>query len=73
VTIDELTKIASALGIKLTHAQEGTQMYQAWADRVVEADKFDQDILSSSNTLGRAALIVQRNAAIREANRYAGG
>jgi hypothetical protein len=47
VTIDELTKIASALGIKL----KGTQMYQAWAARVVEADKFDQDILSASNTL----------------------
>lgn len=32
--IDEITKTATELGITLTSAKEGTQIYQCWADRV---------------------------------------
>jgi hypothetical protein len=37
MNIDEITRIAKELGIKLTAAEEGTEMYQCWAERVMLA------------------------------------
>jgi hypothetical protein len=37
MNIDEIIRIAKDLGIKLTNAEEGTEMYRAWADRVMLA------------------------------------
>lgn len=35
--VTETTAIAKSLGIKLTNANEGTDLYEAWADRVWQA------------------------------------
>ena len=38
--IDEITDMARRLGIKLTSAQEGSDLYECWAYRVLEAWEF---------------------------------
>ena len=35
--INEVIEAAKALGITLTNANEGTDLYQCWADRVMDA------------------------------------
>jgi hypothetical protein len=35
--INEVIDAAKALGITLTNANEGTDLYQCWADRVMDA------------------------------------
>jgi hypothetical protein len=35
--IDQITRIAQQLNIKLTAAEEGTDIYRCWADRVEDA------------------------------------
>ena len=67
MTIDQITKAASDLGIKLTHANEGTEIYQCWADRVLEAEATVRHPLPLNVGQQRAL----RAAAVREANRYA--
>ena len=69
--VTELTKTAVELGIKLTNAEEGTEPYQAWADRVEYVWQ-----LWSCPSLVRPDLSLPRltetvNALIREASNYA--
>ena len=35
--IDEITDMARRLGIKLTNAEEGSELFKCWADRVLMA------------------------------------
>ncbi|MEJ2125796.1 MAG: hypothetical protein P8Y47_13615 [Alphaproteobacteria bacterium] len=37
MNIDQITRIAQQLNIKLTAAEEGTDLYRCWADRVEDA------------------------------------
>jgi hypothetical protein len=75
MTIDQITQAAVALGIKLTHANEGTEMYKSWAARVRKAHTYDLDAKFAaeywpgSHQLGLAE--DSRAKAIAEANRYA--
>jgi hypothetical protein len=74
MTIIELTKIAASLGIKLTTAEEGTEMFEAWADRVIAAKMDDEqfDMWAARDDWSRAdSCAIELDAAIAEANRYA--
>ena len=75
--VTTLTTIAKLLGIKLTNAEEGTEVYEAWKDRVEQANEYDLDINHARNLRSRQAqedvkeFTEKRDAAISEANRYA--
>ena len=74
--VTTLTKIAADLGIKLTNAEEGTEMYTAWADRVEQAEGYDLDLNHARKSRGPEAeyargSVAKRDSAIAEANRYA--
>jgi hypothetical protein len=40
--LDQITKTAKGLGITPTNANEGTELYKCWADRVAEAQRINQ-------------------------------
>jgi hypothetical protein len=71
--IDELTRVAVALGIKLTNADEGSELYAAWADRVREAEMHRQTMKRFVTGLPPEYCHAwqQMDAAIAEASRYA--
>ena len=68
MTVVQLTATATALGIKLTNANEGTEIYQCWADRVLlaalHAEKLVHSVLHKEHAK-------RRDEYIAEANRYA--
>jgi hypothetical protein len=55
--INEIIDAAVILGIKLTNAEVGTELYRCWADRVVQAWycrrdvdlKFYQEMIAAAN------------------------
>jgi hypothetical protein len=73
--VTEITKIAQALGIKLTNAEEGTEIYQCWADRVEEAKMHDDratDAWDCRPDSGDGEIEARRRDIMcAEANRYA--
>jgi len=77
MTMKELIQTAQALGIKLTNAEEGTELYRAWADRVEQAEEHDLDLNFARNQRGSEAreytqeFSAKRDAAVADANRYA--
>jgi hypothetical protein len=77
--MDELTRVAVALGIKLARAEEGTDQYECWADRVREAEMRDQQYRRWSlfDTCEPLRIVDfaqdKRREAIAEASRYAIG
>ena len=42
--LQEITDIARKLGIKLTSAEEGSELFECWRDRVLEADGRADDV-----------------------------
>ena len=71
MNIDQITKAASTLGIKLTNANEGTEIYQCWADRVLQA-KHHQDWMSVCGDRGSRESCARRlSESIRFASSYA--
>ena len=60
MNIDQITEIAERLEITLTNAEDGTEMYKCWADRVEAAwNAWCDDRIEYCQEL------------IEEANRYA--
>ena len=71
MTNEHIIASASALGIKLTRAEEGTEIYETWADRVRQADSHQFEAFNNDTASGYAAHTKFMREAIIEANRYA--
>lgn len=67
---DQVESIATRLGIKHSRAARLSQLWQCWADRVLEADMHNRR-LGEPGTNGNR-LVKQRDAMIEAANAYAG-
>ena len=64
-----LIETAKRLGIKVTRAKEGTQIFECWADRVEQADWLHRPLRFADCEMPAEA--ARRNAAIAAANAYA--
>jgi hypothetical protein len=69
MTVDQVTKIAVALGIKPTKAPIGSEIWQCWADRVRQAEYALWDY--KQGAVANPRLRDTARSAITEANRYA--
>lgn len=71
----DIAMIAAALGIKPTRAKAGTEVYQAWEDRVLMAQshtrKYRQNCATGSNSPAMERAQADRATMIADANRYA--
>lgn len=67
MTNEATTAAAERLGIKPTRAKPGTAIWQCWADRVQQADMYDDKTVDNLGAQRR----VRRDDYIAEANRYA--
>jgi hypothetical protein len=68
-----IIETARALGIKITSAEDGTAVFQCWADRVEQADSYDfaAKEFGDGTPVGFLNYPKLRDAAIADANRYA--
>ena len=69
--VTQLTAVAKSLGIKLTNAKEGSEIFEAWADRVEMA----KAIIDGAGSRGYVDLQFREqnkfHEAVRDANAYA--
>lgn len=78
MTPTEIATAASRLGIRLTRSPVGSEIWEAWADRVREADMYASQFKAADLLVGaknrvnaRALAIRQQGEAIKAANAYA--
>ena len=70
--VQDMTDIANAIGgIKLTNANEGTELYNCWRDRVLQVRALEDRLCWVWQPEDSAALRKQIAAMKRETNRYA--
>lgn len=69
---DQVETIATRLGIKQSNAPHLSQLWQCWADRVLEAEMHHHAFQDARTVEWRLARMRQRDTMIEAANAYTG-